>query len=236
MIVLYSFGPAFGLPDPSPFVMKTEVQLKMAGLAYRRESGRPQNGPKGKIPYIVDDSRTIGDSTFIRDHIAQRHGIDLERGLGAEQKALGWAAERMLEDHLYWAMVHFRWLDDENFAKGPAHFFDGFPEEIRETTRAQAREGIRQTLYGQGLGRHTPREIADLGGRSLDALSTLLGDKSFMMGSEPTAVDATAFGVFAGIATPFFDAPLARRAREHDNLMAYRDRVMKRYYPDFAGG
>src|SRR5436190_8140000 len=34
MITLYTFGPAFGLPDPSPFVTKVEVLLKMAGLAY----------------------------------------------------------------------------------------------------------------------------------------------------------------------------------------------------------
>ena len=29
-ITLYGFGPAFGLPDPSPFVTKVEVLLKMA--------------------------------------------------------------------------------------------------------------------------------------------------------------------------------------------------------------
>ena len=32
MITLYGFGPLFGLPDPSPFVLKTMTQLKMAGL------------------------------------------------------------------------------------------------------------------------------------------------------------------------------------------------------------
>jgi hypothetical protein len=29
MITLFNFGPAFGLPDPSPFVMKTETLLKI---------------------------------------------------------------------------------------------------------------------------------------------------------------------------------------------------------------
>ena len=29
MITLYAFGPQFGLPDPSPFVTKADVLLKM---------------------------------------------------------------------------------------------------------------------------------------------------------------------------------------------------------------
>ena len=37
MITLFGFGAGFGLPEISPYVTKTEVQLKMAGLAYRKE-------------------------------------------------------------------------------------------------------------------------------------------------------------------------------------------------------
>jgi hypothetical protein len=66
MITIYVFGPNFGLPDPSPFVMKTEVQLKMAGLPYRAAPGQTAEAPKGKLPYIVDGDLTLGDSTFIR--------------------------------------------------------------------------------------------------------------------------------------------------------------------------
>ena len=39
MITLYAFGPLWGLPDPSPFVIKTETQLKMSGLAYAKARG-----------------------------------------------------------------------------------------------------------------------------------------------------------------------------------------------------
>ena len=57
MITLYGFGAGFGLPEISPFVTKTEVQLKMAGLAYRKERPMPPASPKGQLPYIVDDGR-----------------------------------------------------------------------------------------------------------------------------------------------------------------------------------
>ena len=47
MITLFGFGPGFGLPEISPYVTKTEVQLKIAGLDYRKLRGRPDASPKG---------------------------------------------------------------------------------------------------------------------------------------------------------------------------------------------
>jgi glutathione S-transferase len=234
MIVLYAFGPAFGLPDPSPFVMKTEVQLKMAGVPYRFERGAPPTAPKGKVPYIQDGEERIGDSTFIRARIEQEYGFDFDKALSTEQSARAWAIERMLEDHLYFALIHARWMDDANFAKGPAHFFDGMPAESREAARAQGRERVRQNLFAHGIGRHTDTEIVELGARSLSALSVLLGDKRYLFGDAPCGADATAFGMTASILTHFFEAPLRARAESHANLVAYRDRMMRHYYPKFA--
>jgi glutathione S-transferase len=235
MITLYGFGPAFGLPDPSPFVMKTDVQLKMSGLPYRFERGGPRGGPKGKVPYVEDGGVRIGDSTFIRDHIEEAYGIDLDRALSSDERARAWAIERMLEDHLYFALIHVRWLDDTNFAKGPAHFFDAVPEATREQTRNAAREGVRANLYFQGLGRHSDNEIVDLGLRTLSALSAILDGNAFLFGNEPSSADATAFGMVAGVLTPFFTTKLRDRALRFENLVDYSERMMHRYYPDFAG-
>jgi glutathione S-transferase len=230
MIVLYAFGPAFGLPDPSPFVMKTQVQLAMAGVPYRFERGAPPSAPKGKIPYIQDAELRIGDSTFIRAHIEQEYAFDFDQDLSVEQRAQSWAIERMLEDHLYFALIHARWMDDENFTKGPAHFFDGVPDEGRETARSQGRERVRQNLVAHGLGRHSDDEIVELGARSLAALSVLLGEKTYLFGDRPCGADATALGMTAAILTPFFESPLRRRAESHANLVAYCNRMMRQYY------
>ena len=48
MITLYTFGPAFGLPDPSPFVMKAQMLLKIAkaGLPGEHQGILPR--PKGQ--------------------------------------------------------------------------------------------------------------------------------------------------------------------------------------------
>ncbi|MBS0362156.1 MAG: glutathione S-transferase family protein [Proteobacteria bacterium] len=231
MIVLAAFGPLWGTPDPSPFVIKTEVQLKMAGLAYRTERRRPPEGPKGKVPFIEDDGQLIGDSVLIRDHIETKYGLDLDAGLSPRERALGWAAERVCEDHIYWAIVYARWAIPANFDKGPAVFFQGAPDEVREAARA----GMGQVLHGQGTGRHSLAEIGDLAGRSFAALSTLIGDGPYLAGETLGAADASIFGCLAAAGTPFFDTPVRDALMRHPNLVAYRDRMMQRFYPQFAG-
>src|SRR3984957_6752006 len=135
MITLYGFGAGFGLPEISPFVTKTEAQLKMAGLAYRKEKAMPPASPKGQLPYIDDDGERIADSTFIRAHLERKYSVDLDDGLDALQRAQAWTLERLVENHFGWACGYARWMLPENFAKGPAHFFDEAPEAIRERLR-----------------------------------------------------------------------------------------------------
>jgi glutathione S-transferase len=233
MITLYSFGPAFGLPDPSPFVTKAEVLLKMAGLAYRTDTSGLRGAPKGKLPYIEDDGQKIGDSTFIRWHIESKYGIDFDRGLTRDQRAAGWAFEKMAEDHLYWALVHARWMDDTNFQKGPVNFFRGVPAFARPVLIAFIRRKLRQALQAQGIGRHSGEEIVALGTRAIDAMADFLADKPFFLGPEPTGVDATLFAFAAGALCPTFDTPLRTAAERRDNLRRYVGRMTARYYPDW---
>lgn len=234
MIILYGFGAGFGLPEISPFVTKTEVQLKMTGLPYRKEKAMPPSSPKGQLPYIRDDADIIADSTFIRAHIEGKYGFDFDAPLSLQARAQAWAFERMIEHHVYWGLVGARWVDDGNFAKGPSHFFDGVPAHLREKLREDAQFRVAENYLLSGLGRHAPDDDVDLAVRSLFALSVQLGDKPYLMGDEPCGTDATAFGALAGILTPFFESPLRERTGQFGNLVAYVDRLMAQYYPEFA--
>ncbi|MDE3116235.1 MAG: glutathione S-transferase family protein [Pseudomonadota bacterium] len=235
MITLYGYAPAFGLPSASPFAIKTDLQLRLSGLPYiYGAGGTPQNAPKGKIPYIEDKGERIGDSTFIREHLESAYGIDLDAGLNAQQRACAWTIERLLEDHLYWALVHERWMDDANFEKGPAHFFNALPEAMRDTARRETRERVKANLHAQGLGRHTPAEIARLGARSLQSLALAIGEGPYLFGGKPSATDATAFAFAVSVLTPFFDGPLREAALKLPVLTAYSERILQRYYPEMV--
>ena len=234
MITLYGFGPGFGLPEISPFVTKTEVQLKMAGLAYRKEKAMPPGLSQGAAALHRRRCRENCHSTFIRAHVEGKYGFDFDAPLSLQARAQAWAFERMIEHHLYWALVGARWVDPENFAKGPTHFFDAAPEHLREKLREDAQFRVAENYLLSGLGRHAPDEDVDLAVRSLFALSVQLGDKPYLMGETPCGTDATAFGALAGILTPFFASPLRERTEQFGNLTAYVDRMMLQYYPDFA--
>jgi glutathione S-transferase len=230
MITLYTFGPAFGLPDPSPFVTKAAALLKLAGLAYATNTGGFGKAPKGKLPYIDDGGTIVADSTFIRTHIEARYGVDFDKGLSPHERGVAWAVEKMLEDHLYWGVVHSRWMDDRNFNVGPITFFQKVPALVRPLVIAMIRRQVRRTLHGQGIGRHSPAEIASLMNRAIDALAAILGDKPYLMGNEPCGADATAYAFTLGVLCPAFESPMRGRAASHANLVAYAERMRARFH------
>ena len=159
-----------------------------------------------------------------------KHGFDFDAGLCTPSARQAWAIERMLEDHLYFALIQYRWMDDVNFEKGPAHFFDGAPDDVRQG----ARERVRNVIHSHGLGRQRMTKSRNWAGARSTALSAILGDKPYVMGETASGVDATAFAMVAGVLTPFFTGDLRRRAERHANLAAYVERMMERYYPKFA--
>ncbi len=234
MITLYTFGPQFGLPDPSPFVTKADVTLKMSGIPFKTSAGDLRRAPKGKLPFIEDGGEFIGDSTLIRLHLEKKYGVDFDKSLAPSEKGTAWAVEKMLEDNLYWAIVRERWLDDANFAKGPAHFFDGIPGLMRPFIKSMVRRTIRKNLNGHGLGRHTREESTLLAGRAIDAVAAVLGDRPYLMGANQCGADATVFAFIAGVLSPFFDSPMRPHAERHPNLSAYRDRMLKEFYPSHS--
>jgi len=230
MITLYTFGPYFGLPDGSPFVTKTMLLLKFAGLPYQENRQGYGRAPKGKLPYIDDAGIIVADSTFIRFHIERKYGFDFDAGLTPAQKAAAWAIEKMCEEHLYLALLATRWLDDANFARGPAQFFKAVPMPLRPIVQSLVRRKVAKTLKLQGFGRHTPTEQNDLAIADINALASLLGEKAFLMGDQPCGADATVFAFVAGFLTPVFVTPIRSAVEKHQNLVNYRDRILQHYF------
>lgn len=234
MITLYTFGRYFGLPDPSPFVMKGEMLLKLSKLDYQTNTKGFGKAPKGKLPYIDDNGTIVADSTLIRLYLEQKYSIDFDRALTPRERGVAWAAEKMLEDHVYWAVIYWRWLVDANFDRGPRNFFKRAPAILRPILTRMVRRRVRTRLHGHGFGRHSEAEMTTMASRAFDALSQILGDNKYLMGNEPCGADATAFAFVASTLATLFESPLQVKAASLPNLVAYHDRMMAEFYPGFG--
>lgn len=232
MISLYQFRPAFGLPNASPFCMKVETYLRMAGLPYDCPRGASlTKSPKGKMPYIEDGDRRVADSSFIIDYLQQTYGDKLDAHLSERERAMALSVQRMIEEHLYWAAVYSRWVDDAGFKVSSRIFFSHMPPGLRQLVPQLARRGMKQQMHGHGMGRHSRDEIYALGCRDIAALAALLGDQAYFMGAEPSSLDATAYAFVANLIWIPIESPLREQAKQFANLEAYCQRMKARYYP-----
>lgn len=233
MLKIYGFGRAPGLPDWSPFVIKAMTLLKMAGVDYVVDTTGFRKAPKGKLPYIDDDGVIVADSTFIRLHLEKTRAIDFDAGLSPLERAQSWAVEKMCEDHLLWIIARHRWQEDENFARGIGTLFDKIlPAPARAIGKWAIRRGLVKRFWQQGVGRFSAAELAALGTRDAGSLAQLIGDKPFLMGDRPCGADAAVFAMLALLMDPATVSPTRDAALAKPNLVAYRDRMMGRYFPE----
>ncbi len=230
-VTIYGFGAAENLPDLSPFVLKAMTLLKIARVDYVVDTTGFRKAPKGKLPYIDDDGVIVADSTLIRFHLEKARGIDFDAGLSPQQRAQSWAVEKMCEDHLSSIIAWHRWSDDANFARGLGAFIDKMaPAPLRAPLKWMVRRDIVKRLRTQGVGRFNEAERAALGTRDVETLATIIGDKPYLMGDSPCAADAAVFATLTLLMDPATNSATRDAALAKPNLVAYRDRMMERYF------
>lgn len=230
MTTLFGWGPMFGCQSPSPFVMKADIHLQMFGIPFDRALADLDSVAKRKAPYVEDEGSIIEDSTFIRLHFEAKLGADLDHGLSAEQRAVAAAAERMFEDRLTSIIGHERWIEGDNFERGPAIFFSAVPEPMRDTVIAETRDRVRSGYEISGIGRHSRAERMQLARRDIDAAAALLGEKPFFLADYATAIDGIAYGALSACTAPIFDTELKSMVAAHANLGAYLKRMEGRFF------
>ena len=234
MIKLYQFAPAFGLPNASPFCMKLETYLRMAELPFEivpASLQALQKAPKGKMPYIEDDGKFIADSGFIIDYLKACYGDTLDAWMNAEQRAVALAFQRLLEENLYWAVVHTRWVEEDGWQLTRVAFFADLPLPLKWIVPGFARRGLRGQLRGQGMGRHSADEIMAIGKRDITALADFLGSKDYVMGGRPCSLDACVYAFVANLIWAPVESALKVHAQRYPHLQAYGERMRSRYYP-----
>jgi glutathione S-transferase len=109
-------------------------------------------------------------------------------------------------------------------------FFKAVPAPLRGLVVAMIRRKVRRNLQGQGTGRHSAAERAQLADRAMASLAAVIGDRPYLMGADPCGADATVFAFVSGALCPLFEGPLRTAALAFPTLAEYCARLTERYY------
>lgn len=232
MIKLTVYPASFEEPTASPFCMKAMCMLHASGLPHEIvETADPRSAPKQKLPFIEIDGSQIPDSEQIRACLEVAADIDFDEGLSVRERAVSRALIRMVEEHVYFAIVADRWAEDDNWEHVRKAFFADVPAIIRGFVTRQVRKDALRRLNGQGMGRHSAEERFDRARRDIIAIREVLGDKPFLFGDAPTAADFSVVPMLrASIVTPE-PKPLSNFITSDAVLMDYVTRGTDRMYP-----
>ncbi|MDC8830793.1 glutathione S-transferase family protein [Alteromonas gilva] len=232
MITLYGFGPALGLYDPSPFVLKVATWLRMADIEYRYNGNIHNLGkaPKKKLPYIQDGQSLIADSTFILRYLKEHRAPRFDDHLSAEQQATACLISKALEEQFYWCIVYSRWVVDDTWPQVKHALFAPLPLPLKLLVPYLARKSVIKQTYSQGISRHSDDERQTLANDTLGALSVLIGDKPFCFGERPCSLDATVYAFLAAVILVDLTNALTDVARSYPNLIDYCQNIQTRYF------
>ncbi len=216
------------LINNSPFCSKTEIFLKLAKLEYKVTSfqGDPGKFAKGKLPAVKIKGKLVEDSSFIQKYLEKEFSLSMDAWLSDSEKAQGFAFVKMLENYLYWSILHERWLVDENWEKLRDGYFGAIPKFIRGFVTGKIRKKVRAAAVGHGMSRHSDSDIFDLGCECVKAVSDFLGSKDFILGDKVSSYDSSVYGFMAClIHSPYGNVIKDYTVKNHSNILDYDKRM-----------
>ncbi|XP_055693138.1 failed axon connections-like [Lutzomyia longipalpis] len=119
VVYLYQFSRTPLLPSLSPYCLKVETWLRLAGLKYENVDHKTKfRSKKGLLPFIELNGEEIADSAIIIKELTQKFNQDIDAGLTQEQKNIAHATISMIENHLVWVIFWWRTKFPELVLKG----------------------------------------------------------------------------------------------------------------------
>uniref|UniRef100_A0A1B6MCY9 Failed axon connections n=1 Tax=Graphocephala atropunctata TaxID=36148 RepID=A0A1B6MCY9_9HEMI len=243
IVYLYQFSRTPVVPSLSPYCLKVETWLRLAGLKYENVDHKMKyRSKKGQLPFIELNGEEVADSSVIIKELGQQFTKDLDIILDNSQKNVSHAMISMIENHLFWVVMWWRTKQADNIIKGYKvnlqhalgtripngilNFFFKF---------SYGRKGLKK-VKAQGIGVHKPEEIVEFGKQDLKVLSDLIADKPFFFGDEPTTLDVVAFANLAQIY--FVDKEVSFPLRDYmqescANLVGLVNRMKEKCFPDW---
>jgi len=243
VVYVYQFNRSPVIPSVSPFCLKVESWLKLHGIKYENVDHKCKfRSKKGQmLPFIEMNGEETSDSDLIINSLATKFDKDINKALTPDQKNVQHAMIAMVENHLHWALVHWRSKNHENMLKGykmnlQTAIGSRLPTSVLNFyfKYTYCRKGLKK-VKAQGLGVHSAEDIEQFGKNDLTVLSELLGDKEFFFGDEPAMLDLVVFSHVAQIVMVDKEQPCSLRdflEADCKNLVGLVNRMKDRCWGD----
>lgn len=225
-VFLYQHPPWNAIPSPLPACIKVETYCRMLKIPYENVY---KPGTDQKLPYIEYQGETKKHDLI--GFLNSKFEADPDANLNETDKACSRAFQIMVEENTFWSLMYYRWVD--NFAE-TKKYFKGL-DVVRKNVRPKLDQGkCVKCLEAHEIGKHNKEDIYKIGEKDLRALSAFLGDKEFFMGSDPTTIDCTMFGLLSCLLHTAENSPLAKVVNEDlKNLVDFCDRMKLNFWLDW---
>lgn len=231
-VQLYQAPRLWGLPNPSPFCVKVETWLRLAGVPYRSRIGLPNRAPRGKVPWIEHRGEHVADSENIVRYLERVYKDPLrEADLDDAQRATAQLVRRTVEEGTYFLGLYDRWVDDRHWPTTRDGFFGNLPLAVRWVVATLVRRKVAAGARAQGVARYSDEERAEMARADWRALSATLGDRPFVLGDAPHAVDCALYGFVCQALWAPFETPGTLTVRGDARLVAFGERMRARAWP-----
>ncbi|XP_053301104.1 failed axon connections homolog [Pleuronectes platessa] len=233
-IILHQFSrPQSGVPSLSPFCLKMETYLRMVDLPYQNYFDGKLS-PQGKMPWLEYNQEQVFGSEFIMDFLEERLGVNLNKSLTPQEKAMSRAITKMVEEHFYWTIAYCQWVDNLEETQKMLSVSGPLSDLLKWILSHLTGGIVKREMYGHGIGRFSKDEVYALMEKDMRTLATILGDKKYLMGSRLSTVDAA---VFSHLAPAMWTLPGTRPEQlikgELINLAMYCERIRRRFWPEW---
>ena len=147
IVYLYQFSRTPLLPSLSPYCLKVETWLRLAGLKYENVDHKMKfRSKKGQLPFIELNGEEIADSQIIIKELTQKFNNDLDAALSPEQRNIAHATISMIENHLVWVVMWWR-------TKFPDQVLKGYKVNLQHALGTRIPNGILNFFFKFAFGR-----------------------------------------------------------------------------------
>lgn len=213
----------------SPFCMKANRTLRVAGLRYERRHGQQPAifaalNPAKQVPVLLRDDRPIADSSRILEVAEELSGRLFDAELSPKDRAEAWLFEELGDTALNGFLVASRWADDRNWPLTKEAYFGAMPWPVKAIVPGRLRAHVVTGLVARDVWRAGEAACWERFEKLLDRLDARAPRSGFWMGPRLGVADLGLFGQLHGLRTPL-TAWQRDRVAERAHVSAWLDRV-----------